>query len=263
MFGCASAAAARASRSNRARSASGASSLTATLAAEVEIVSPPRPPTCRRRRGAASRRYRPAMTSLVHGGSVWLRVEELHPAPGGAGARPRARRAARVRARPARRARPAACSPSRPLPRSTCRRSRARRWTATPFARRTRPGTLPVVFRIAAGAPGAAAARARRGDGDRDRAASSRQAPTPWFSTSSSSRRTTSVEIPERCCHWKQHPPARARRRRRRGRRRRRRQARARADRGARPLPAWPSVVCARRPRVAVLTTGTELRPPG
>ena len=47
----------------------------------------------------------------------------------------------------------AGCSPRTRAPPSICRRSTARRWTVSRCARPTRPGRLPVSFRIAAGSP--------------------------------------------------------------------------------------------------------------
>ena len=86
----------------------------------------------------------------------------------GARARARARPAARGRARRRSRRRPAGCSPRTSRAASTCRPSRAPRWTATRSGRRTRPAGCPSSAdrRRPAGRP---AARARGGDGDRDR----------------------------------------------------------------------------------------------
>ena len=68
-------------------------------------------------------------------------------------ARARPRAAARRGAGRRSTRRPAACSPRTSRPPSTCRRSRARRWTASRCAPPIRPGRLPVVARIAAGLP--------------------------------------------------------------------------------------------------------------
>ena len=168
MFGCASDATARASRSKRAVSASGASSLIATW----------RPSSRSSARQTSDIAARPSSVvepvaagdhGVGHGDTLCADRERLtHPGAGaGARARPRAgarggagarRGRGRTRHRRAVRARS-----------STCRRSRARRWTASRFAPPTCPATLPVVERIAAGRPARARARGGRGDGDLDR----------------------------------------------------------------------------------------------
>ena len=124
------------------------------------------------------------------------------------------------------------------------------------------PGTLPVVARVAAGRPASPRARRGRGDGDRDRRRRAGRrgrgrpdrarhgrgrhrrrsaAPSPRATTSAraaaTSSRVSACSPPGRSC-----PPSRLA---------------ALASAGV----AEPR--CARRPRVAIVTTGTELRRPG
>ena len=143
--------------------------------------------------------------------------------------------------------------------RSTCRRSRARRWTASRCAPRTRPGGCRSSARIAAGhpaprplAPGEAMGIATGGV-----VPEGADAVVPIEMLS----RLTQVEVPA------VEPGAHVRPRGgdlRRGdivveRRHRLRPARAR---GARRRGIG-EVACARRPRTVVVTTGRELRRPG
>ena len=124
------------------------------------------------------------------------------------------------------------------------------------------PGRLPVVARIAAGSPARARAASGRGDGHRDR----------WRRARGRRRGG-----PDRACCLN--------RRQRRGSRsplakvttcgravatRAKATSCSKPGRGSEPRrsarsppPASPELVCARRPRVAVLATGSELRTPG
>ena len=123
------------------------------------------------------------------------------------------------------------------------------------------PGELPVAFRVAAGI---AAARPAP-DGTRRRA-SRPAAPCPTAPTRSSRSRSsrTAAIVVDRSGRGERRP-ARPAARRRRPRRRRRRRAGTRlgaAQIGALAAAGVAKVVCSARPRVAVLATGSELRPP-
>ena len=207
-------------------------------------------PRCRRARRPRSRRiaYSP-MAGL-------LSVNEALEAVLGA------RGAARRRVGRASRRRPGASSP-RPRGRSsTCRRSPVRPWTASPCA----PPTRLDGCRSSSGSPPAGRRRARSQPGEAMGIATGGVVPEGADAVVPiervDGRRATQVEIAE--------PPRPARNVRPRGgdvaageRRRRGRHAARAAQIGALAAAGVGEVRCARRPRVAVLTTGTELRRPG
>ena len=157
---------------------------------------------------------------------------------------------------------PAAFSPRTRAPPSTCRRSRARRWTASPLRAEDTPGRLPVVERIAAGRPATRALEPARRWRSR-RAASSPRAPTPSFPSSLLSSSDNAIEVAKSV-----EPGAHVRPRGgdlaagdvvvRAGTRVAAGRSSARS-----PRRVSASVACARRPRAAVVSTGTELAPPG
>ena len=147
-------------------------------------------------------------------------------------------------------------------PPATCRRSPARRWTATRSAPVPPAGTLTVVGESRAGTPSTVTLADGRRSGSRP---APRSRPAPTRSSARRTSRRTSEQIETH---------GRRRRRRERARRRRghapgatvlaRRHAarRGRARRGRRRRRRRRSSV-ARRPRVPVLCTGDELRAPG
>ena len=198
------------------------------------------------RRGARGIRYERGRSSLARRGN-------------GGRARPTAGRCRLRRCRLPRRR--GASSPRRCSPRSTCRRSRRLPWTASRCARRTRRGRCPSWT----GLPPAVRRTGRSGPARRWASppeASCPRAPTP----SSRSRRSPTVEsevevpaavdkgsniraVGKDIEHGEELVPAGSRL--------------GAARIAALAAAGVAAVVCARRPRVAVLTTGTELRPAG
>ena len=184
-----------------------------------------------------------------------------HPR-GGAGAGARARRA-RCRPSTCRRRRRRDASLRRTCaPASTSRRSPARRWTASPCALADLPGTLRIVGESAAGRPFAGAVEPGGAVAISTGAVvpEGADAVVPIEYVVKKDNRVRARRGPSPGAHIR--PP---RRRHRCGRSRR--PARARGSRPAawpppRP-PASPSCRVARRPRVAVLATGSELVAPG
>ena len=145
---------------------------------------------------------------------------------------------------------------------STCRRFRARRWTAS----RTRRGHARHASRSSRASPPGARRRGRWRRARRWRIATGGAVPEGADAVIPIEYvvvHGNEVEIPEAAAEGANVTPAR--RRRARGRRGRARRALASVRRRSAPWPrpASREVECARRPRVAVLATGTELRAPG
>ena len=259
MLGCESAAAARASRSKRERSALGASVLTATRrpsssssASQTELIGPRPSVSCRRYRPAIRS---PAMRAIIVK-SAWTTCRESMK---------RSTRCSRACSRsPPRRSRslplPAACWRRTRAPWSTCRRSPARRWTAMRCARRTRPAGCP----SAASRPPARRSDALQSAGEA--VVISTGAVVPEGADA-----VVPVEVTEREGDVVRVEAVSA------GAHVRPRGGDARSGEtigsagqllgptqvGALAAVGLASVVCARRPQVAVLATGSELRAPG
>ena len=124
------------------------------------------------------------------------------------------------------------------------------------------PGRLPVVDRVAAGRPASRPLARGPGDGDRDR----RRRPRGRGRRDSDRARRGHGRLRRGVggrAAREQRPPARGRRERRRRSWSEQAMRLGAAQIGALAAAGIAEVVCARLPRVAVLTTGTELRGPG
>ncbi len=259
MFGCESAATARASRANRSRSALGASILTATRrssssssASQTALIEP--------RPSGSINRYRPAITSsAMPPGLSCATVADLLTIDEALADRARARarrwpaeavavrdaRGPRSRRGGRRRRRPAAvrqlgdgrlCGARRRHARASFGSS-ATRPPARPPKSRSRPGEA---IEISTGAVVPAGADA----------VVPVERTQPGVTVEGGTRRRERTAARRRCPHaaTRSSPPARSS---------------ARRSSGLSRLRVSSTVSCARRPRVAVLATGNELRPPG